>query len=120
MWKPWGHTSYYGGEEKTEDYNFFEISSFFRFDKHQRALGVLSEQTCADLGFEDLFMFSDRTVSRVGQQYLYNLMRTISAGAKGVPSFSQGRICRVRPPLYVLWVSIYWLLKRFIRPLPGV
>ncbi|WP_288207881.1 hypothetical protein [uncultured Parabacteroides sp.] len=84
IWKPWKRTPEYKGEEKTEDYNFFEISSFFRFDKHQRALGVLSEQTCADLGFEDLFMFSDRTVSRVGQQYLYNLMRTIPAGANEV------------------------------------
>lgn len=77
IWKPWKQTAGYEGKEKTEDYNFFEISSFFRFDTHRNALGVLSEQTCSDLGFDDLFMFSDRTVSRVGQQYLYNLMRTI-------------------------------------------
>lgn len=36
-------------------------------------------QTCSDLGLDDLFMFTDRTASRVGQQYLYNLMRTIPA-----------------------------------------
>ena len=75
--KPWKQTPSYKGEEKAESYNFFDISSFFRFDTHRNALGVLSDQTCSDLGFEDLFMFSDRTASRVGQQYLYNLMRII-------------------------------------------
>lgn len=84
MWKPWKKISNYQGEKKTEDYNFFEISSFFRFDTHQKALGVLSDQTCSDLGFDDLFMFADRTVSRVGQQYLYNLMRTISDKANEI------------------------------------
>lgn len=77
IWKLWKKVPIYNGEEKVEDYNFFEISSFFRFDTHRNAVGVLSDQTCSDLGFDDLFMFSDRTVSRVGQQYLYNLMRTI-------------------------------------------
>ena len=69
----------YGGEEKAETYDFFEIAAFFRCDSHKQALGVLSEQTCSDLGLDDLFMFIDRTASRVGQQYLYNLMRTIPA-----------------------------------------
>jgi len=77
IWKPWKQTPSYKGEEKAESYNFFDISSFFRFDTHRNALGVLSDQTCSDLGFENLFMFSDRTASRVGQQYLYNLMRII-------------------------------------------
>lgn len=67
----------YGGEEKAETYDFSEIAAFFRCDTHKQALGVLSEQTCSDLGLDDLFMFTDRTASRVGQQYLYNLMRTI-------------------------------------------
>ena len=75
--KPWKQTPSYKGEEKAESYNFFDISSFFRFDTHRNALGVLSDQTCSDLGFENLFMFSDRTASRIGQQYLYNLMRII-------------------------------------------
>lgn len=69
----------YGGEEKAETYDFFEIAAFFRYDSHKQAVGILSEQTCSDLGLDDLFMFIDRTASRVGQQYLYNLMRTISA-----------------------------------------
>ena len=73
------HPAGYGGEEKAETYDFFEIAAFFRCDSHKQALGVLSEQTCSDLGLDDLFMFTDRTASRVGQQYLYNLMRTIPA-----------------------------------------
>lgn len=49
--KPWKQTPSYKGEEKAESYNFFDISSFFRFDTHRNALGVLSDQTCSDLGF---------------------------------------------------------------------
>lgn len=55
--KPWKQTPSYKGEEKAESYNFFDISSFFRFDTHRNALGVLSDQTCSDLGFEDLLCF---------------------------------------------------------------
>jgi DNA mismatch repair ATPase MutS len=37
----------------------------------------LSNKTCEDLDFEELFMFLDRTTSKVGQQYLYNRLRAI-------------------------------------------
>lgn len=33
--KPWKQTPSYKGEEKAESYNFFDISSFFRFDTHR-------------------------------------------------------------------------------------
>ena len=83
------HPAGYGGEEKAETYDFFEIAAFFRCDSHKQALGVLSEQTCSDLGLDDLFMFTDRTASRVGQQYLYNLMRTIPAKDAFLRNFSR-------------------------------
>jgi len=38
---------------------------------------VIFEKTCNDLDFEELFMFKDRTTSKVGQQYLYNILRNI-------------------------------------------
>lgn len=78
MWNLWKRTPLYNGEVKGDQFDSLEISSYFRFDKHTDALGVLSDQTCSDLGFDEVFMYADRTVSRIGQQYLYNLMRTIS------------------------------------------
>jgi hypothetical protein len=32
----------------------------------------LSEQTCNDIDFQDIFRFTDHTTSRIGQQYLYD------------------------------------------------
>ena len=43
---------------------------------------VLSDRTCNDLDFEELFGFLDRTNSKVGQQYLYNVLRSISDDSK--------------------------------------
>lgn len=36
---------------------------------------ILSDKVCNDLDFEELFMFLDRTNSKVGQQYLYYQLR---------------------------------------------
>lgn len=84
MWNLWKRTSLYDGEAKEGQFDYLEISSYFCFDKHTDVLGVLSDQTCSDLGFDEVFMYADRTVSRIGQQYLYNLMRTISEKPNGI------------------------------------
>lgn len=48
------------------------------FDNHTcaNAFHILDEKTCVDLDFDALFAKVDYTKSRVGQQYLYYLMRT--------------------------------------------
>lgn len=65
------------GAIKDDSFNFDQIESYFRKKDHSDALQVLSDKTCNDLDFRELFMFSDRTNSKVGQQYLYNKLRTI-------------------------------------------
>jgi len=66
------------GKLKDESFNFSEIENYFRKKNHNPAFQTLSDKTCNDLDFEELFMFFDRTNSKVGQQFLYNKLRNIS------------------------------------------
>jgi hypothetical protein len=65
------------GKIKDESFDFTMIESYFRKKDNSDAFQVLSDRTCNDLDFEELFMFLDRTNSKVGQQYLYNKLRCI-------------------------------------------
>jgi DNA mismatch repair ATPase MutS len=65
------------GRMKDDSFDFSMIEKYFQNKDHSHAYQVLSDKTCKDLDFDDLYMFMDRTNSRVGQQYLYNKLRTI-------------------------------------------
>ncbi|GLB49379.1 MutS-related protein [Neptunitalea lumnitzerae] len=65
------------GSLKSDTFNFKQIESYFRKKDHYNAHQVITDKTCNDLDFDQLFMFLDRTNSRVGQQYYYNKLRTI-------------------------------------------
>lgn len=65
------------GQLKNETYNFEWIEKYFTKKDKSQAFQVISNKTCNDLDFEELFMFLDRTTSKVGQQYLYNKLRCI-------------------------------------------
>jgi len=67
------------GNLKLDSFDFEYIESYFRKKDNSTALQSLSDKTCNDLDFQELFMFIDRTNSRVGQQYLYNKLRNIPA-----------------------------------------
>lgn len=67
------------GNLKTDSFDFEHIESYFRKKDHAAAFQTLSDKTCNDLNFQELFMFIDRTNSKVGQQYLYNKLRNIPA-----------------------------------------
>ena len=67
------------GNLKTDSFDFDLIESYFRKKDHSGVFQILSDKTCNDLDFHDLFMFFDRTNSKVGQQYLYNKLRNIPA-----------------------------------------
>lgn len=58
------------------------IEKYFKNKDNSQAYQVLSDKTCADLDFDDLYMFIDRTNSKIGQQYLYNKLRTINPNAQ--------------------------------------
>jgi len=65
------------GKLKDESFDPEQVESYFRKKDHSGDFQVLSDKTCNDLDFQELFLFIDRTNSRVGQQFLYNRLRTI-------------------------------------------
>lgn len=69
------------GNIKADDFYFELIEKYFRNKDNSESFQVLSDKTCNDLDFEELFMFLDRTNSKVGQQYLYNQLRNIPSNS---------------------------------------
>ena len=65
------------GKLKDDSFNFELIEKYFKKRNKSKAFQVLSDKTCNDLDFNELFMFIDRTTSKVGQQVLYDTLRTI-------------------------------------------
>jgi hypothetical protein len=65
------------GKIKDDIFHFNLIEKYFINKNNSDAFHVLSDKTCNDLDFKELFMFLDRTTSRIGQQFLYNKLRTI-------------------------------------------
>ncbi|KIX19824.1 DNA mismatch repair protein MutS [Flavobacterium sp. 316] len=70
------------GKLKDDFFDFDSIEKYFRKKDNSKVYQVLSDKTCNDLDFDDLFMFLDRTHSKIGQQYLYNHLRTIGINEK--------------------------------------
>jgi hypothetical protein len=69
------------GEIKDDPFYFDSIERYFRNKDHTAAFHILSDKTCKDLDFNELFMFVDRTTSKIGQQFLYNTLRTIPSNS---------------------------------------
>ena len=69
------------GEIKNDPFYFYSIERYFRNKDHKGAFQILSDKTCNDLDFNELFMFVDRTSSKIGQQFLYNTLRTIPSNS---------------------------------------
>ena len=65
------------GNVKKETFDFDLIENYYAKKNNSEAAQVISDRTCNDLDFHELFKFVDRTHSKVGQQYLYNKLRTI-------------------------------------------
>jgi rRNA-processing protein FCF1 len=75
------------GNLKSESFDLELIESYFRKKDHSGAFQILSDKTCNDLDFQELFMFIDRTNSKIGQQFLYNRLRTIPAHSNEIIGF---------------------------------
>lgn len=71
------------GNLKRDSFDFDNIESYFRKKDNSTAFQSLSDKTCNDLDFQELFMYVDRTNSRVGQQYFYNKLRNIPVDSAG-------------------------------------
>ncbi|GAB3896615.1 MutS family DNA mismatch repair protein [Larkinella knui] len=65
------------GKPKSESFDFFRIEQFFANRPKEKTNHCISDKTYQDLDFDEVFMFVDRTISKVGQQYLYARLRTI-------------------------------------------
>ena len=72
------------GNLKDDGFNFELIENYFRNRDKSGDFQALSDKTCNDLDFDEMFMFIDRTHSKVGQQYLYNKLRTISSNSSHI------------------------------------
>ena len=68
------------GEPKNDRYLDFDlISQFFKNHKSPgNVFQIISNNTWVDLDMNEVFRFLDRTTSRIGQQYLYYKLRTIT------------------------------------------
>ncbi len=64
-------------QPKTESFNFGKIERYFLKTDKANLAQVISDKTYNDLDLDEVFMLADRTVSKVGQQFLYNTFRTI-------------------------------------------
>ena len=62
---------------KRSAFDFERIVLFFSSTDKTNAHQVISYRTLQDLDFEELFKYMDRTCSRIGQQYLYSILRII-------------------------------------------
>ncbi|MBE9463622.1 DNA mismatch repair protein MutS [Dyadobacter subterraneus] len=62
---------------KEESFDFDRIARFFTLSDTTNFRQVISDRTFQDLDMDEIFMFLDRTTSKVGQQLLYLIIRTI-------------------------------------------
>ena len=69
------------GGIKDDPFYFDSIEKYFRNRDQSGAFQILSDKTCNDLDFNELFKFVDRSTSKPGQQFLYNTLRTIPANS---------------------------------------
>ena len=69
----------YSGEmPKEEDFNFDLIEHYFKYKNHSSVFQIVDTQLINDVDLYELFIFIDRTHSKIGQQYLYNLIHSIN------------------------------------------
>ncbi|MCL2597844.1 MAG: DNA mismatch repair protein MutS [Paludibacter sp.] len=71
-------TEYSGKEPKEDDFNFDLIGHYFKNKDHFASFQTIDNQLINDLDLQELFMYIDRTHSKIGQQYLYNQLLSIN------------------------------------------
>ena len=70
----------WGTPKKGKYYNFYVIGKYFENNSHKKkAYHIISEKSKIDFDIDDVFKFIDRTSSKIGQQYLYFKLRTITS-----------------------------------------
>lgn len=72
------------GQLKEEAFYFKDIRRYFDGKDKQAYYHTISDNTANDLDFEELFMYLDRTNSKVGQQFLYQQLRCLPHEAEAL------------------------------------
>ena len=69
------------GKPNNEEYLDFDlINQFFKNHKSpENVFQIVSDNTWVDLDMNEVFRFLDRTTSKIGQQYLYYRLRTLTS-----------------------------------------
>ncbi|WP_034921633.1 MutS-related protein [Gillisia sp. CAL575] len=69
----------WGKPKNEKNFDFNLIDQFYNNHNSQKGIfQSISNTTWTDLDLDDIFKFIDRTTSKIGQQYLYYKLRTIS------------------------------------------
>ena len=63
---------------KKEEFDFNDIDFYFKNKDQSASYQVIEDNTINDIDFKKLFLFVDRTTSKIGQQYLYNKLLIIN------------------------------------------
>lgn len=77
------------GKLKDESFDFNKIGRFFLLSDKSLFHQVISDRTFQDLDMSEVFMFVDRTTSKIGQQFLYQTLRTIPGDRIRVDKFEE-------------------------------
>jgi len=68
----------WGYPKKERHFNFYSIGQYFKNNFHKKdSFHIISDRTANDLDIDAVFKFIDRTVSKIGQQFLYYKLRTV-------------------------------------------
>lgn len=67
-----GNISNLWGKLKSEDFNFTLIENFFSKKGHNDTFQIINDRIINDIDLYKLFMYIDRTNSKIGQQYYFN------------------------------------------------
>lgn len=78
------------GRQNNNDYfDFYYIRSYFDYAVKNKHFHILSDKTVADLDINDVFKIIDRTCSKIGQQFLYYIIRTPKNDLKSLKKFNK-------------------------------
>ena len=71
-------TNYSEELPKEEDFNFDLIEHYFKRKDYSTAFQIVDYQLINDVDLNEVFMYIDRTNSKIVQQYLYSQLHSIN------------------------------------------
>lgn len=74
------------GKMKVDNFNFSLIENYFKRKEHKEGLQIINDRIIDDIDFYDLFMFIDRTNSKVGQLFYFDQLLSLNFNRKKILS----------------------------------